>query len=151
MPQRPALAIVVMFEQATHSGGCGFCIGLGTTLRAGKSKNSPCHSQRCSVKAGTSARTDSSHTSRLSRTRRPKGCSSTGPCPSPSPSSTRPPESRSSVATRSATRMGWLVGSWMIPWPRRMRCVRCVAAPRNTSGAEQCEYSSRKWCSTHHA
>jgi hypothetical protein len=26
--------------------------------------------------------------------------------------------------------------------------VRWLAAPRNTSGAELCEYSSRKWCST---
>ena len=29
--------------------------------------------------------------------------------------------------------------------------VRWVAAPRNTSGAEECEYSSRKWCSTSQA
>ena len=26
-----------------------------------------------------------------------------------------------------------------------------LAAARNTSGAEECEYSSRKWCSTSHA
>jgi hypothetical protein len=36
----------------------------------------------------------------------------------------------------------------MTPWPRRMRWVRMAAAARNTSGAEQWEYSSRKWCST---
>ena len=29
--------MVWMLEHATHSGGCGFCIGLGITLRAGKS------------------------------------------------------------------------------------------------------------------
>ena len=29
MPQRPALPMVSMFEHATHSGGCGFCRGLG--------------------------------------------------------------------------------------------------------------------------
>jgi hypothetical protein len=28
--------------------------------------------------------------------------------------------------------------------------VRCDAAARNTSGALECEYSSRKWCSTSH-
>ena len=39
-------------------------------------------------------------------------------------------------------------GSWTIPWPRRMRFVRCEQAARNTSGAQECEYSSRKWCST---
>ena len=26
--------------------------------------------------------------------------------------------------------------------------MRCEAAPRNTSEALECEYSSRKWCST---
>ena len=36
----------------------------------------------------------------------------------------------------------------MIPWPRRMSLVRWLAAARKTSGAEQWEYSSRKWCST---
>jgi hypothetical protein len=29
--------------------------------------------------------------------------------------------------------------------------VRWLAAARNTSGAEECEYSSRKWCSTSQA
>ena len=28
-------------EQATHSGGCGFCSGFGTTLRSGRSKYLP--------------------------------------------------------------------------------------------------------------
>ena len=30
----------------------------------------------------------------------------------------------------------------------RIREVRCEAAPRNTSGADEWLYSSRKWCST---
>src|SRR5208337_1554091 len=38
-----------------------------------------------------------------------------------------------------------------MPWPSRMRCVRWEHAARNTSGAEECEYSSRKWCSTSQA
>ena len=51
---------------------------------------------------------------------------------------------------RSATRAGWFTcgGICTIPWPRRIRLVRCDAAARNTSGADECEYSSRKWCST---
>ena len=51
---------------------------------------------------------------------------------------------------RSATRAGWLnpTGNWTMPWPSRMRWVRWLAAARNTSGAEEWEYSSRKWCST---
>ena len=60
-------------------------------------------------------------------------------------------DSKSSVETRSATRAGWFVVSCTMPWPRRMFFVRWLAAPRNTSGAELCEYSSRKWCSTSQA
>ena len=71
--------MVWMFEHATQSGGCGFWNGLGTTLRAAKSKYWQCHSHELRVNAGTSARTASSYTSRLSRTRRLNGCSSTGP------------------------------------------------------------------------
>ena len=97
------------------------------------------------------ARTASSHTARLSRKRTSKGCSSVVVADSPSPSSTRPWDTRSSVDTRSATRAGWLVVSWMMPWPRRICFVRWLAAPRNTSGAELWLYSSRKWCSTSHA
>jgi hypothetical protein len=72
---------------------------------------------------------------------------------SPVPKSARPFDTRSSMAIRSATRAGWLNGGGVctMPWPRRMRCVRCDAAARNTSGALEWEYSSRKWCSTSHA
>ena len=41
---------------------------------------------------------------------------------------------------RSATRAVWLKfgGSCTMPWPRRMRDVRWLAAARNTSGALEC-------------
>ena len=68
--------------------------------------------------------------------------------PSPRPSSTRPSDTKSSVAIFSATRAGWFVVICTMPWPRRMFLVRWLAAARKTSGAEECEYSSRKWCST---
>src|SRR4249920_1486501 len=35
-----------------------------------------------------------------------------------------------------------------MPRPMRMRSVLAASDVRNTSDAEQCEYSSRKWCST---
>ena len=56
------------------------------------------------------------------------------------------------MAIRSAMRAGWLNGGgvWTMPWPSRMFFVRWLAAARNTSGALECEYSSRKWCSTSH-
>ena len=55
------------------------------------------------------------------------------------------------MATRSATRAGWFVVSCTIPCPSRIRLVRWLAAARNTSGADECEYSSRKWGSSSHA
>ena len=80
----------------------------------------------------------------------PKPPSSISELDSPVPNSTRPSETRSRVAIRSATRAGWLKagGSWTMPWPSRIRDVRWLAAARKTSGAEECEYSSKKWCST---
>ena len=79
---------------------------------------------------------------------RPNGSSSVMEALSPMPNSQRPLLRRSSTATRSATRVGWLVVSCRMPWPRRMFLVRWLAAPRKDSGEGQCEYSSRKWCST---
>ena len=35
-----------------------------------------------------------------------------------------------------------------MPCPIRIRRVRWLAAARKTSGALECEYSSKKWCST---
>ena len=50
------------------------------------------------------------------------------------------------MATRSAVRAGWLYPGavWMIPCPSLMSLVRWLQAPRNTSGAEEWLYSSRK-------
>ena len=41
MPCFPAQRMLSRLEQATHSGGWGFCRGLGRTLRSGMEKNSP--------------------------------------------------------------------------------------------------------------
>ena len=103
-----------------------------------------------SVMHRTATRRPSSHISRFSigSTRNPP--SSASDDDSPVPKSTRPPETRSSIEIRSATRAGWLNGGGVctMPCPSRMFFVRCDAAARNTSGALLCEYSSRKWCST---
>ena len=69
---------------------------------------------------------------------------------SPVPQSTRPFETKSKVASRSAIRAGWLyAGGWRtMPCPNRICLVRWLQAAKKTSGAEECEYSSKKWCST---
>ena len=140
-------------EQATHSGGCGFCIGLGTTLRGGiftYSPSTPVKGTSTMQRMATSS--PSSHCSRLMRGSMPKPASSASLDDSPEPNSTRPLDTRSSIATRSAVRAGWLKPGAvrMIPWPRRMCCVRWLQAARKTSGADEWLYSSRKWCSTSH-
>ena len=90
------------------------------------------------------------HCSRLVSRSTPNAASSDSEEVSPVPNSTRPSETRSRFAMRSATRNGWLYwcGSATMPCPRRMRRVRCEQAARNTSGADEWLYSSRKWCST---
>ena len=48
MPFSAASKMVSRREQATQSGGCGFCIGLGTTLRGGIWTKRPFHPcERC--------------------------------------------------------------------------------------------------------
>ena len=58
----------------------------------------------------------------------------------------------SSTAVRSAIWIGWLNSGTQttMPCPTRIFFVIIAQAVRNSSGAEQCEYSSRKWCSTAH-
>ena len=93
----------------------------------------------------------SSQIARFSANSTPNGSNSVMLALSPVPNSTRPFDTRSSAAMRSAQRAGWVVVNCMMPWHSRIFLVRWLAAPRNTSGAGECEYSSRKWCSTSQA
>ena len=137
---------------ATHIGGWGFWTGFGSTARSGIENARPCQLKRSCVHIFGITRTNSSHVLRVSSALARKPPSSVQVADRPVPSSTRPPERMSSTAARSATRIGlWYCGTHAtIPWPTRMRDVCIAQAVRNMSGAEQCEYSSRKWCSTAH-
>jgi hypothetical protein len=109
MPFRAASRIVSRREHATHSGGCGRCIGLGTTLRGGIRSHRPSYpANGSSTNIRVIASSDSSQCARLSSRDTPNPPSSACELDSPVPNSTRPPLTRSSVATRSATRAGWL-------------------------------------------
>ena len=66
----------------------------------------------------------------------------------PVPKSTRPLERWSSMATRSATRIGWWYGRTTTPRPSLIRFVNALRAPKNTSGQGGLENPVRKWCST---
>ena len=105
-----------------------------------------------SVRHRSATRSPSSHISRFTVGSMRNPPSSASELDSPVPKSTRPFDTRSSIAMRSAMRAGWLNGGGVctMPCPSRMFFVRCDAAARNTSGALECEYSSRKWCSTSH-
>ena len=92
---------------ATHTGGCGFWRGLGTTLRGGIVTYLPWTPVKgSSVMHRTATRSPSSHISRFSIGSMRKPPSSASDDDSPVPKSTRPPEIRSRVEMRSATRAG---------------------------------------------
>ena len=131
MPFSAASRIVSRRLQATHSGGCGFCTGLGTTLRGGIVHELAVDAgERCLGHAADRGLRDPPATRRASRNgSMPKPPSSASLDDSPLPNSTRPSETRSSMLTRSAVRAGWLnCGAVrMIPWPSRM-FLRALAA-----------------------
>ena len=96
-------------EHATHSGGCGFCTGLGTTLRGGICTYLPSTPVNgASVMQRTATSRPSSHCSRLTAGSMRNPPSSASLDDSPEPNSTRPLDTRSRVAMRSAVRAGWL-------------------------------------------
>ena len=70
------------------------------------------------------------------RTGRPIAANSAGVWPAPSPSSTRPPLRRSSVATSRATISGWCSPALSTNVPTRMRSVAVAAAARHCSGLQ---------------
>jgi len=59
----------------------------------------------------------------------------------PTPKSSRPPESTSTIAWSSATRSGWWKGSTLTATPSRMRRVRSAAAANPTGGDGMAPYS----------
>ena len=126
MPLRPAISHDCGLVAAIQIGGCGFCSGFGMMLRGGMLTKRPWYSNGSSVHMRGMISSDSCHMSR--------DCSVSISKPAcsywlerPVPNSTRPSDRRSSAATRSATRIGWLnlCGSSATPWPMRMRFVRC--------------------------
>jgi hypothetical protein len=149
-PFSPAMVIVSCRVHATQSGGCGFWRGFGTTLRGGIETNSPEKPPNgSSAMQPIATFMPSIHISRFLPGSTQNPSSSLADEPSPVPSSTRPFDTRSRTATRSATRAGWLMlgSNWTMPCPSRMFFVRWLSAARNTSGAVEWQYSSRKWCS----
>ena len=130
----------------THMGGCGFCTGLGRTLRSGIEKQRPSYAKGSSAHMRGSTRTNSSQVFLVSSGSTWKPPSSVQVEERAVPNSRRPSEMRSRAAARSATRMGWFISGThtTAPWPTRTRRVWAAMAASTTSGAEQWEYSSRK-------
>ena len=109
MPFSAASRIVSRREQATHTGGWGFCTGFGTTLRGGICTNWPSTPVKgVSVMQRNATSRPSCHIARFCAASMPKPPSSASDDDSPVPKSTRPFDTRSSIAMRSATRAGWL-------------------------------------------
>ena len=153
MPRSAASSSVPGLVTVTHIGGCGFWSGFGSTARSGIEKQRPrCANVSC-IHIFGSTRTYSSQSFLVSSGSASKPPISVHVEERAVPNSSRPPESRSRNAARSATRIGWLISGThtTAPCPTRIRWVCIATAVRNSSGADECEYSSRKWCSTTHA
>ena len=98
MPFSAASRIVSRRLHATHSGGCGFWTGLGTTLRGGICTNSPSTPVNgVSTMQRIVVSRPSSQASRLRSGSILKPASSASLDDSPLPNSTRPLETRSSI------------------------------------------------------
>ena len=153
MPFSAASRMVSRRLHATHSGGCGFCTGLGTTLRGGICTNWPSTPVNgVSVMQRMATSRPSSHGLALGR-RVDAEAAELG---------LRAGLARAELdpAVRHQVERGDALG-------RAGRVVvagrglddavaeadvrgALAAAARKTSGADECEYSSRKWCSTSH-
>ena len=103
------LAVAVGLDVAPQIGGCGFCNGLGCTRRgAPMCQYLPSAWYVSFVHAPTMCSSASLHMARVSCGLMSKPSSSARVDERPVPNSTRPSDSRSSTATDSAVRMGWL-------------------------------------------
>ena len=136
---------------ATHTGGCGFWLGLGTTLRGGIVTCSPAWPVNgvSVMQRSATAEAFLPHRALLAGST-PNPPSSASDDDSPVPNSTRPPREQveRGDALGDAGRMVERRRRLHDPVPEPEVLVRCDAAARNTSGALEWQYSSRKWCST---
>ncbi len=125
---------------------------MGRIVRSGIDQNSPWKENVSDVHMRGRQRTNSSQLFLVSSGLALNPASSVHVAERPVPTSSRPPERMSSTAVRSAILIGWLnCGTHTtMPKPTRICFVTIAHAVRNISGAEQWEYSSRKWCSTAH-
>ncbi len=109
IPFSAASRMVSRRLHATHSGGWGFCTGLGMTLRGGMVTKRPATPPNgVSVMHRMATSRPSSQASRLVSRSTPKPANSASDDDSPVPNSTLPFETRSNMAIRSAMRAGWL-------------------------------------------
>ena len=128
--------------------------GLGNTLRSGMEKKRPSCEYGSSFHMRLNSTIASSYMSRVSSgSVMPNPPISVVEEPRPVPNSKRPLDTWSIMATRSATRAGWLTGGVMLmmPLPTCSCSVRASTHGISTSFAEMCEYSARKWCSVNQA
>ena len=76
MPRSAASSSVPGLVTVTHMGGCGFCTGLGRTLRSGIEKQRPSYAKGSSAHMRGSTRTNSSQVFLVSSGLAPKPLSS---------------------------------------------------------------------------
>ena len=127
MPRLPISSWPPGLDVAPKIGGCGCCSGFGCTRRGAPILQClPSAWYSSIVHAFTMCSSASPHSSRVSLGSMPKPSNSARVDERPVPKSTRPSEMRSSTATDSAVRIGWLYGfgNSRTPYPMRMFSVQ---------------------------
>lgn len=149
-PSSAAWRSVSVRLHARNSGGCGVCAGRGRIGCGSMSRSGPWCSNSSFSHAFPMIRSASSTSCVVRSLSTPHRDVSCVVPPRPAPRSSRPPDNRSSIAARSATRAGWLKlnGMHTTPCPTRMREVRAATQVRKISGADMWAYHLREWCST---
>jgi hypothetical protein len=108
MPSAPIASADSGFEHAAKIGGCGSCTGFGTICVGGTLKKAPSYVKTSSRHMRGIMSSASSHCAWSCETSFSNASCSTSEDDLPEPQLTRPPLRMSSVATRSAIRIGWL-------------------------------------------
>ena len=123
-------------------GGCGSLTGFGQLHDGENCTCSPSKEASSSVHSARMARTCSRAIARRSAGSTPWCSISSTFHPTPMPTSTRPPERRSSEAIVLASTIGSCWATSVMPVPRRSRSVTPAAAVRATYGSSVRRYSS---------
>ncbi len=137
---RPTRRSAASAEPPSRIGGAGRCTGLGSIRAGGTSVNSPWNSTGSSAQSARSAATYSAVWAPRRAKVAPTAANSWGAQPDPSPTSSRPRHSTSTVASCLARIAAGTYGALSTATPSRGCSVTAAANPRATTGSSTARY-----------